>query len=77
MSTAASRPPQVDRRVPAGLRESPVLSYPDTQRTFVILRLLGVLAGVVASAKAVAGRMPAAQETIRYTGAGFPVGSSL
>jgi N-methylhydantoinase B len=32
----------------------------------VILRLLGVLAGVVA--KAVDGRMPADQETIRYTG---------
>ncbi|MES2465574.1 MAG: hypothetical protein V4671_33830, partial [Armatimonadota bacterium] len=35
-------------------------------RTFVILRLLGVLAGVVA--KAVDGKMPADQETIRYTG---------
>ena len=32
----------------------------------MILRLLGVLAGVVA--KAVDGRMPADQETIRYTG---------
>src|SRR5207244_10744850 len=32
----------------------------------VILRLLGILAGVIA--KAVGGRMPADQETIRYTG---------
>src|SRR4030095_495089 len=31
-----------------------------------ILRLLGILAGVIA--KAVGGRMPADQETIRYTG---------
>ncbi len=39
---------------------------PTNARTFVILRLLGVLAGVLA--KAVDGRMPADQETIRYTG---------
>ena len=38
----------------------------DDARTFVILRLLGVFAGVLA--KAVGGRMPADQETIRYTG---------
>jgi N-methylhydantoinase B len=35
-------------------------------RTFVILRLLGILAGVLA--KATRGYMPADQETIRYTG---------
>jgi N-methylhydantoinase B len=35
-------------------------------RTFVILRLLGILAGVLA--KATGGNMPADQETIRYTG---------
>jgi N-methylhydantoinase B len=35
-------------------------------RTFVILRLLGILAGVLA--KATQGAMPADQETIRYTG---------
>jgi N-methylhydantoinase B len=42
------------------------LPGPVNARTFVILRLLGVLAGVLA--KAVDGRMPADQETIRYTG---------
>jgi N-methylhydantoinase B len=35
-------------------------------RSFVLLRCLGLLAGVVA--QAVGGRMPADQETIRYTG---------
>jgi N-methylhydantoinase B len=35
-------------------------------RTFVILRLLGILAGVLANATG--GYMPADQETIRYTG---------
>jgi N-methylhydantoinase B len=35
-------------------------------RSFVLLRCLGLLAGVVA--QAAAGRMPADQETIRYTG---------
>jgi N-methylhydantoinase B len=35
-------------------------------RSFVLLRCLGLLAGVVA--QAVEGRMPADQETIRYTG---------
>jgi N-methylhydantoinase B len=43
-----------------------VFPAPTNARTFVILRLLGVLAGVVA--KAVDGNMPADQETIRYTG---------
>ena len=47
-------------------RCSPVFPAPTNARTFVILRLLGVLAGAVA--KAVDGRMPADQETIRYTG---------
>lgn len=45
---------------------TPEFPGPTNARTFVILRLLGVLAGVVA--KAVDGRMPADQETIRYTG---------
>jgi N-methylhydantoinase B len=51
---------------PAGTLLTPVFPAPTNARTFVILRLLGVLAGVVA--KAVDGRMPADQETIRYTG---------
>ena len=45
---------------------TPEFPAPTNARTFVILRLLGVLAGVLA--KAVDGRMPADQETIRYTG---------
>ena len=45
---------------------TPIFPAPTNARTFVILRLLGVLAGVLA--KAVGGRMPADQETIRYTG---------
>ena len=45
---------------------TPIYPAPTNARTFVILRLLGVLAGVVA--KAVDGQMPADQETIRYTG---------
>src|SRR5712692_6289979 len=45
---------------------TPIFPAPTNARTFVILRLLGVLAGVVA--KAVDGRMPADQATIRYTG---------
>jgi len=45
---------------------TPIFPAPVNARTFVILRLLGVLAGVLA--KAVDGRMPADQETIRYTG---------
>ena len=53
--------------VPApGTLLTPVFPAPTNARTFVILRLLGVLAGVLA--KAVDGRMPADQETIRYTG---------
>jgi len=43
-----------------------VFPAPTNARTFVILRLLGVLAGVLA--KATGGQMPADQETIRYTG---------
>ncbi|NAS21727.1 hydantoinase B/oxoprolinase family protein [Herbidospora sp. NEAU-GS84] len=45
---------------------TPIFPAPTNARTFVILRLLGVLAGVLA--KATGGRMPADQETIRYTG---------
>ncbi len=51
---------------PPGTLVTPVFPAPTNARTFVILRLLGVLAGVIA--KAVDGRMPADQETIRYTG---------
>ena len=51
---------------PKGTLLTPIYPAPTNARTFVILRLLGVLAGVVA--KAVDGRMPADQETIRYTG---------
>ena len=51
---------------PPGTLLTPVFPAPTNARTFVILRLLGILAGVIA--KAVAGRMPADQETIRYTG---------
>ncbi|MDQ2750824.1 MAG: hydantoinase B/oxoprolinase family protein [Actinomycetota bacterium] len=51
---------------PPGTLLTPIFPAPTNARTFVILRLLGVLAGVVA--KAVDGRMPADQETIRYTG---------
>jgi N-methylhydantoinase B len=54
-------------RFPAkGTLLTPTFPAPTNARTFVILRLLGVLAGVLA--KAVDGRMPADQETIRYTG---------
>jgi N-methylhydantoinase B len=57
----------IDMRFPPpGTLLTPVFPAPTNARTFVILRLLGVLAGVVA--KAVDGRMPADQETIRYTG---------
>lgn len=45
---------------------TPIFPAPTNARTFVILRLLGVLAGVIA--KAVDGKMPADQETIRYVG---------
>ncbi|MDP9396283.1 MAG: hydantoinase B/oxoprolinase family protein [Actinomycetota bacterium] len=59
--------PLIEMRFPPkGTLLSPVFPAPTNARTFVILRLLGVLAGVVA--KAVEGRMPADQETIRYTG---------
>ena len=51
---------------PPGTLLTPVFPAPTNARTFVILRLLGVFAGVLA--KAVGGRMPADQETIRYTG---------
>jgi N-methylhydantoinase B len=51
---------------PKGTLLTPVFPAPTNARTFVILRLLGVLAGVLA--KATGGAMPADQETIRYTG---------
>ena len=59
--------PLIEMRFPEpGTLLTPVFPAPTNARTFVILRLLGVLAGVVA--KSVDGRMPADQETIRYTG---------
>ena len=59
--------PLIEMRFPEkGTLLTPIHPAPTNARTFVILRLLGVLAGVVA--KAVDGRMPADQETIRYTG---------
>jgi N-methylhydantoinase B len=51
---------------PPGTLLTPVFPAPTNARTFVILRLLGILAGVLA--KATDGMMPADQETIRYTG---------
>src|SRR4051794_23358274 len=51
---------------PPGTLLTPIFPAPTNARTFVILRLLGILAGVLA--KATNGRMPADQETIRYTG---------
>jgi N-methylhydantoinase B len=51
---------------PPGTLLTPVFPAPVNARTFVILRLLGILAGVLA--KATRGNMPADQETIRYTG---------
>src|SRR3989442_1525550 len=51
---------------PPGTLLTPIFPAPTNARTFVILRLLGILAGAIA--KAVNGRMPADQETIRYTG---------
>ncbi|MCC5947890.1 MAG: hydantoinase B/oxoprolinase family protein [Nitriliruptoraceae bacterium] len=51
---------------PKGTLLTPEFPAPTNARTFVILRLLGVLSGVIA--KAVDGNMPADQETIRYTG---------
>ena len=59
--------PLIEMRFPPkGTLLTPVFPAPTNARTFVILRLLGVLAGTLA--KAVGGRMPADQETIRYTG---------
>ena len=59
--------PLIEMRFPPpGTLLTPMFPAPTNARTFVILRLLGVLAGVLA--KAVDGRMPADQETIRYTG---------
>jgi N-methylhydantoinase B len=59
--------PLLELRFPeAGTLLTPIFPAPTNARTFVILRLLGVLAGVLA--KATGGRMPADQETIRYTG---------
>lgn len=51
---------------PPGTLLTPIFPAPTNARTFVILRLLGVFAGALA--KATGGRMPADQETIRYTG---------
>ncbi len=57
----------IEMRFPEkGTLLTPIFPAPTNARTFVILRLLGVLAGVLA--KAVDGYMPADQETIRYTG---------
>jgi N-methylhydantoinase B len=59
--------PLIELRFPGkGTLLTPIFPAPTNARTFVILRLLGVLAGVLA--KATGGRMPADQETIRYTG---------
>lgn len=59
--------PLIEMKFPEkGTLLTPIFPAPTNARTFVILRLLGVLSGVVA--KAVDGRMPADQETIRYTG---------
>ena len=59
--------PLIEMRFPEkGTLLTPIFPAPTNARTFVILRLLGVLAGVLA--KAIDGRMPADQETIRYTG---------
>ncbi|AYY15403.1 hydantoinase B/oxoprolinase family protein [Actinobacteria bacterium YIM 96077] len=59
--------PLIDMRFPPkGTLLTPIFPAPTNARTFVILRLLGVLAGTIA--KAVDGHMPADQETIRYTG---------
>src|SRR4029077_1476324 len=51
---------------PPGTLLTPVFPAPTNARTFVILRQLGILARGIA--KAGGGRMPADQETIRYTG---------
>lgn len=51
---------------PKGTLITPIWPAPTNARSFVLLRCLSLLAGVVA--QAVDGRMPADQETIRYTG---------
>src|SRR6202041_703990 len=51
---------------PKGTLITPVWPAATNARSFVLLRCLGLLAGVVA--QAADGRMPADQETIRYTG---------
>src|SRR4029077_10863515 len=51
---------------PPGTLLTPVFPAPTNARTFVILRQLGILAGVIA--KAVGGRMPADQESIPSLG---------
>jgi N-methylhydantoinase B len=51
---------------PKGTLITPEWPAATNARSFVLLRCLGLLAGVVA--QAVSGRMPADQETIRYTG---------
>jgi N-methylhydantoinase B len=51
---------------PKGTLITPEWPAATNARSFVLLRVLGLLAGVVA--QAVDGRMPADQETIRYTG---------
>jgi N-methylhydantoinase B len=51
---------------PKGTLLTPRWPAATNARSFVLLRCLGLLAGVVA--QAVDGRMPADQETIRYTG---------
>jgi N-methylhydantoinase B len=59
--------PLIELRFPEpGTLLTPIFPAPVNARTFVILRLLGILAGVLA--KATDGNMPADQETIRYTG---------
>ena len=51
---------------PKGTLITPEWPAATNARSFVLLRSLGLLAGVIA--QATAGRMPADQETIRYTG---------
>src|SRR4029453_8176756 len=51
---------------PKGTLITPEWPAATNARSFVLLRCLGLLAGVVA--QAVDGRMPADQETLRYTG---------
>ncbi len=59
--------PLIEMKFPEpGTLITPIFPAPTNARTFVILRLLGVLTGAIA--KAVDGNMPADQETIRYTG---------